>query len=252
MSDLRGKKRYDILDAIRGFAVINMVAFHAMWDLVYLYGLDIPWFYGAGAHIWQRLICGSFILVSGFSAALGRRRFGRGFEIFICGALVSLVLKIAMPDVPNLFNVLTFLGSAMLLINLIKPFLLRLPPAFGAAISVLLFAFTYNVNYGYLSIFGMRIAIPSAFYSGYISSYLGFPPTWFASTDYFSLMPWIFLYLFGFFICCMMKNGDKLGILAHKSPRPLVFIGKKSLIIYMLHQPVVYGVLYLISRVGVI
>ena len=35
---LKSKKRYDLIDSIRGFAVINMVAFHALYDIFIIYG----------------------------------------------------------------------------------------------------------------------------------------------------------------------------------------------------------------------
>ena len=36
-------QRYAVIDAVRGFAIVNMIAFHAVWDLVYLYDVDWQW-----------------------------------------------------------------------------------------------------------------------------------------------------------------------------------------------------------------
>ena len=42
------KPRYALLDELRGLALISMMGYHAMWDLVYMFGLDAPWYGGLG------------------------------------------------------------------------------------------------------------------------------------------------------------------------------------------------------------
>lgn len=66
--------RYFTLDALRGFALINMVAYHFCYDLRYLYGLPLRFMDERSGFCWQQMICWTFILVSGASAALSRRR----------------------------------------------------------------------------------------------------------------------------------------------------------------------------------
>ena len=60
------KIRYRKLDAIRGIALINMIAYHAIWDLVYLYGFQWDWYQSEIGYIWQQGICWTFIFLSGF------------------------------------------------------------------------------------------------------------------------------------------------------------------------------------------
>lgn len=43
--------RYFALDGIRGLALLNMIAYHAVWDLVYLFGFDLQWYQSEGAYI---------------------------------------------------------------------------------------------------------------------------------------------------------------------------------------------------------
>ena len=69
--------RYFTLDALRGFALINMVAYHFCYDLRYLYGLPLRFMDERSGFCWQQMICWTFILVSGASAALSRRQMGR-------------------------------------------------------------------------------------------------------------------------------------------------------------------------------
>lgn len=63
----KAKHRYALLDEIRGLALVNMVVYHAVWDLVYLFACDWDWYQsGIAAFLWQQMICRTFILLSGF------------------------------------------------------------------------------------------------------------------------------------------------------------------------------------------
>ena len=60
-------------DALRGLALLNMLAYHAMYDWVYVFGHESSWYniWAPGCHVWQQYICWSFILLSGFSFPSG-------------------------------------------------------------------------------------------------------------------------------------------------------------------------------------
>lgn len=239
-------RRCALLDSLRGLTVINMVMFHAMWDLVYLFGLHAPWFHGTGAFIWQQAICCTFITLSGFCAAMGKHTLRRGAVVFGLGAGISLVTALFMPDELILFGVLTLIGSSMLIVGAAKPVLRKIPAWAGFAVSFVLFAFTRLVDTGYLGIFFKPlIALPRGLYANYVTAYFGFPQPEFYSTDYFSLIPWLFLFLTGFFLHGIC--GRQVLSVTWKGVRPLNFIGRHALLIYVLHQPVVYGVLLAVN-----
>ena len=98
------------------------------------------------------------------------------------------------------FGVLTLLGSAMLLTAALDPLLRRVPPAVGVAVSALLFWGTYPTMNGFWNLPGGRLALPQALYASYTTAYLGFMPKSFFSTDYFPLLPWLFLFWTGYFL----------------------------------------------------
>ena len=76
-----------------------------------------------------------------------------------------------------------------------------------------------------------------------LTAWLGFPGPGFSSTDYFSLIPWLFLFLAGYFLRRLLDRPlERLDPDALRCP-PLCALGRWSLPVYMLHQPVVYGVL---------
>ena len=243
-----GKRRWDGLDTLRGVTLISMIAYHASWDLVYLYGVRWPWYRSFGAYLWQQSICWTFILLSGYCLHLGRRRLRRGLMAFGGGALVSAVTVLLMPDSLILFGVLTLLGSATLLTIPLDPLLRRIPARAGLAGSFLLFLLLRDVNEGFLGFEGARLlALPRELYQNLFTAYLGFPPGGFHSSDYFSLLPWFFLFLTGYFLYPLRRETPgRLRLPA------VTAMGRHSLLIYLLHQPVIYGLLALLSAVGVL
>ena len=235
--------RCALLDVIRGITVLNMVLFHAMYDYVFVFGHVVQWYLGRGAFAWQQAICCTFITLSGFCAAMGKHTVRRGAIVFALGAVVSLVTLVFMPEELIVFGVLTLIGSCMLLTGAAKPLLQKIPAFVGFAGSFLLFALTRSVNSHAVGFFFYRMAeLPETLYRNYVTAYFGFPQPGFASSDYFSLIPWLFLFLSGFYLHGLF--GKKVLSVKWKGIRPLNFIGRHALEIYVIHQPVVYGLLY--------
>ena len=190
--------RYHTLDTIRGLNLISMMGYHAVWDLVYLFGVHLPWYHTGVAYIWQQSICWTFIVLSGFCWSMGHRKWKRGLEVFLAGLLVTIVTVIAMPRERVVFGVLTCLGSSMLLLTCLEPIFRKISSGVGLAVSLGCFFVFRNINDGYLGFEGIKICrLPNALYQNLLTSYLGFPEKQFFSTDYFSLFPWFFLFLCG-------------------------------------------------------
>ena len=70
--------RVAALDALRGLTILSMAAYHACWDLVYIFRMDWGWYRSGAAYLWQQSICWTFILLSGFCWSMGRRPLRRG------------------------------------------------------------------------------------------------------------------------------------------------------------------------------
>ena len=170
------RKRYNLLDGIRGLAILNMVAYHAIWDLVYLYGVKWDWYQSEGAYVWQQGICWTFILVSGFCYPFGRRKIKRGLMILGLGFVISMVTWIATPQARVRFGVLTLIGSCMLLMVPLERHLKKAGAAAGLLMSAALFFLTRNVNRGFLGFEKWNfLKLPGKWYDNWISTYLGFP-----------------------------------------------------------------------------
>ena len=243
-----GKNRLHLIDEYRGFVVINMIAYHAIWDLVYMFGVDWQWYKSDIGFVWQQWICWSFILVSGFCWQMGKAPLKRGLEVYVGGVIISLVTILFMPQSRVMFGILTLLGSSMILLVPLHFLCRKIQPLLGTVLSFFLFLFTYPVNRGYFG-FGEEklIVLPTEWYANGFTTYLGFDEQGFFSTDYFSILPWFFLFVTGYFLYSLLtvdKKSIKVQTNLSKSICPMLgVIGRNALLIYMLHQPVVYGIL---------
>ena len=231
MKDSNASARYALLDELRGLDLVSMMFYHGCWDLVYLFGIQADWYYGLPGHLWQQSICWVFILLSGFCVQLGHHTLRRGAQVFGAGALVTAVTLLFMPEDRVVFGVLTLLGSAMLLTGLLEKPLRHIPPAAG-----------------YLGFGSLCLWLPRTLYANYVTAYFGFYPWWFYSTDYFALLPWLFLFWVGYFLYGVVGR-QRMEFLRRSVCPPLGWLGRHSLLLYLLHQPVIYGVLLVAFRV---
>ncbi len=96
--------RYALLDELRGLDLISMMCYHGLWDVVFLFGVQLPWYTGMPGHLWQQSICWVFILLSGFCLPMGHHPYKRGALVFGAGALVTAVTVLFMPEDVVLFG----------------------------------------------------------------------------------------------------------------------------------------------------
>ena len=249
-------KRYRRLDEIRGFTIISMILYHMMWDLVYIFDFPVEWYRTTAGYIWQQSICWTFILLSGFCFPLGRRKLRRGLFVFFSGLLVMAVTNIFVPEERVVFGVLTLLGSCMLLLipldSLFQMLSARQTSGFsmeltGLIVCMLFFLSFRNINMGYGGFEALRtFEMPEALYRDLFTTYLGFPYPEFFSTDYFSLIPWFFLFRAGYFLHGVIKKQNCLSMLLKGSFYPIEWLGRHSIWIYLLHQPAIMLVLRLL------
>ncbi len=229
-------KRYYILDDIRGLAVISMVLYHLTWDIVYLAGVKLSWYEALPGRLWQRSICLTFILLSGFCWSLGRRHGLRGLTVFLGGLAVTAATASFMPENVIVFGILTLLGSCMLLMIPLEKLARRVPAPAGLVVSAALFALLSEAENG-TAAFGL-VRLPAALYRDWFTAYLGFPQEGFFSADYYPLIPWIFLFTAGYFLYRIFERHGWLRPLERRGLPPLEWTGRHAFEIYLIHQPV--------------
>lgn len=243
------RERYHCIDNIRGITLISMIIYHGIWDLVYMFGCKMPWYDGNASFIWQQSICWSFILISGFCFGLGKKRVRRALEILAVSAVISVVTSF-VPGTFIMFGVLNLLGFSMLFMVGLEKLCMKGNPYLGMVIVFLLFAISYSTELGYVGFFFKKLyELPRGLYANCFTAFWGFSHEGFNSNDYFPILPWFFLYQTGFFLFRIIKKRDALKFLSGKPINPFAWIGRKSLIIYALHQPVVYGILWIMNLI---
>ena len=238
--------RYHLLDAIRGLALLGMILYHFCYDLTDIFNVSLEWFSGQGIYYWQRINCSVFIILSGICAHFSRHLLKRGLTVSLWGAAISLFTLLFMPEQQILFGILTFLGLMMIFTALAQPLLQysKKEPRFFLALALVLFLISYYVPQGYFNFIFQQVPIPDSWHNlSFFSNLLGFKTEQFSSADYFPLLPWSFLYLSGYFFWLLLKP-DRRRLLGLKIPF-LSFIGRHSLLIYLVHQPLIYALLSL-------
>ena len=251
MSPKGNRPHYGLLDTVRGVCILSMAAYHGMYDLVDIFGLPSAWYTGLPGYIWQQSICWTFILLSGMCWQLSRHHVKRGLLLVGCGAAISLITWLAMPSQRILYGVLNLLGlSALLLIPLDKLFR-KVPAWAGLGGALLLFALTKNVSRGSLGFEGLVLCpLPEWLYVTDLLAVAGFPSPTFWSTDYFPLLPWFFLFCAGYFLWGLLSQSERAKERLASGVRPLSFLGRHSLIIYLAHQPVLMGVFLAVGQLA--
>lgn len=229
--------RVILLDEVRGFTVVSMVAFHTCYDLAYIYGLNMPWFTSSPfQEIWRCSISWVFLLLAGWMTIHSRNNTKRGLQYAIVAIAVWLATTIAAVDTPISFGIIYCMAACTLLFSALEKPLETLNPIAVLLISLVTFFLTRE--------------IPHVVYPVKFLSWLGFPSPTFTSGDYYPLIPFFFMYLVG---SSMARWFRKAG---HTYPNwmfkthiaPLAIIGKHSLAVYVVHQPIVLLALMLIMQ----
>ena len=235
------KKRIWELDALRGLCILGMVVVHFIYDLVELYGL-VKWDYPPLFTFVQQWGGVLFLLISGICVTLGSRCIRRGALVFGCGLVVSAVtfgmyhFGFSGKGIIIYFGVLHCLGACMLL----WPAFRRLPHWALAVLGAV------------LVVVGLYLrALPGAAFPWLMP--LGLPWEGFASSDYFPLLPYLGFFLLGSALGKSVYR-KKESLLPQVNTRNFLIrffllCGKHSLWIYMLHQPILSGIFFLITMI---
>lgn len=250
-------KRIHLMDELRGFAVFCMVFYHGFYTLAFLMGQSWgEWLYRffMPAEPW---FAGLFIFIAGISSNLTHSNLVRGVKLLGAALLVTLATAIAVPDELIVFGILHFLSVCMIAFGLLQLLRRRLgrteePPfrLWPVVVCAVLFIVTRYLASGYLQIpFVLRVFLPSGWYQAWLAP-LGLPGPGFSSADYFPLLPWCFVFAAGTVVGRLAKAG-KFPAWTYPSRVPFFsFLGRHALLIYVLHQPVIYGAALLVQALA--
>lgn len=241
--------RIDILDGIRGFAIIAMVVYHGLYDLQVLFNINIGPL--TMLSILEPPFAGAFILLAGVSSLFSHNNWMRALKVLLLAAAVTVATYLITPQEAIWFGILHFMGVAILLYALIRPVADKIPkiPAF------ILWSFLFIITYTLPTTFCIGIPgligvyLPASMRTVPGLFWLGLPDVNFSSGDYFPLMPWFFLFMAGTVLGVPIRD-KKLPERFYTLRVPFfAAAGRNTLLIYALHQPVLYGLFTLIFNV---
>jgi len=245
------QQRFWEIDFLRGIAIIMMVLYHLLYNLHYFVQYNVNVYSGFWMYF-ARMTATTFIFLVGVSLSVSFSRtkkiykdknklfikyLKRGLKIFSWGLIITLLTRILLGKAFVIFGILHLIGISIILAY---PFLkLR----------------SWNLLIGLICIF-LGVYLKGFAFNFYWLSWLGFRPAQFYSVDYFPLLPWFGVVLTGvFFGNLLYSDSTRRFQLADISFFPgaktLCFLGKHSLLIYLLHQPLIIAVLYLLGMVKV-
>jgi uncharacterized membrane protein len=220
-----------------------MLGYHFLYDVNVIYGREPDWYLRPEARVWQQGICCCFILIAGFSFHFGKKRnLRRGIFLNACGLLITVVTLLVLPSEAVRFGILSFMGCAVLLTIPLERGLERLPPLVGIPLCFGLFLLLRHVDAGFLGPF----RLPQSLYRFRPLAPLGFPDPLFRSSDYFPMLPWYFLFLCGWFLGKLFRENKGWQTAASVKIPLLSALGRKTIWVYLLHQPVLMGICMLL------
>jgi uncharacterized membrane protein len=247
------KKRFWEIDSLRGLAIVMMIIYHLIYDLNYFQVVSFN-LYSGFFWYFARVTASTFVFLVGVSLTLSYSRaklrgrykserelffkyLKRGLKIFSYGLIITLLTWIFIREDFIIFGILHFVGIAIIL---------EYP-----------FIKCRYLNLGLGMIFivaGLYLTRFSFDFSWLI--WVGFVPQGLQTVDYFPLLPWLGVVSIGlFFGNLMYKNYRRRFKLPDISKfytvRLLSFLGRNSLLIYLIHQPILIFVLYLLGILNI-
>jgi uncharacterized membrane protein len=245
------EKRFWEIDFLRGLAIIMMIVFHLLYDLTYFGGCNLdlhsgfwPYFARATATIFIFLVGVSLTLsftrankIQNLRKKLYLKYLKRGLRIFSWGLVITFATWIFLRDSFVLFGILHLIGISIILAY---PFLkLRYWNLLLGIAFISLGIHLKNFTFGFLWLV-----------------WLGFMPDHFYTVDYFPIFPWFGVVLIGMFFGNLLypdyTRKFNLYDLSNFNFTGLFYLlGRHSLIIYLIHQPILIILLYLLGIVDI-
>ena len=230
------------IDVARGISILAMITFHFAFDLMYFGLAKSDLIYQPDWRLFERIIASSFLYIAGLSLFITHsssinwksfiRRYG---TTAICAFLISLVTFILFKNDMIRFGIL----HAISVSGLIGLLLLKLNTTSLILLTVLIFTF--------------NLLISKPLEGHYLLQWLIYTTETPNSLDYRPIIPWIIPFILGM---ASYKSFKKWGILEssrtiiHRELSILSWLGRNSLTLYLLHQPILFAGFFLFLKLN--
>lgn len=231
--DRRAEQRHGEIDVLRAVAIVLMVLFHLVYDLKEFAGVDIDyqapfWFFIGKASAL------TFIFISGLSSGFSRFPVKRGFKVLLYGMGITVVTYIVMKEEYVRFGILHFLGVSMIL----SPIFFRLPrwTLWSLAGSSALLGFWFK-----------ELVLKTSLLLPFGLMYDGFK-----SIDYYPLFPYLaatFAGILAYKQFYAQRLERKARFSFRLNSKVIQWVSRKSLGIYLVHQPILLLIIFSVKRV---
>ncbi|MDM7932529.1 heparan-alpha-glucosaminide N-acetyltransferase [Tabrizicola sp.] len=222
--------RLIVLDLARSLALVGMVVFHFTFDLALFGFVPVDTIYQPFWYYFARMVAGSFLFLSGVSLWLAHGQgirwmafWWRFAKIATAAALVTLASFWLVPGGPIHFGIL----HALAVSGLIALAFLRLPGLVTLAVAA--------------GVFALGWADPSPMFDGLALVWLGLAENRPLMGDYVPLVPWLAPCLAGLALAKLVGLHHWQGQTPTRLWRIMAFPGQHSLVIYLIHQPILFG-----------
>ncbi len=243
-------KRVFEIDLVRGFVLILVVAYHLVYDLYEFLQLEsLSFIHSLELDLFLRLpFLGVLILISGISCSFSRNNLRRGGRMLLYSAAFTAVTYLLehwlCPGNGVIwFNIIHVVSVSTLIyalvVRLVEKFQVDSDRKGNHTLTVVLI-----VSGLYIAWAGQLVS--SLLFQTRSGSWwllpLGFPPQGLVMMDYLPLIPWLGFFLIGAAVG-RLRYPDKATRFPGVSPRllarlsPILWIGRHSLLVYVLHQP---------------
>ena len=215
------------LDFLRGIALILMIYFHIIFDMENIYGFHVST--GSINYFIGKISVILFILLSGISSMLSRNNAKRALKLLLLALFITLATHFYSPKLGIKFGILHLLGACILMSPALKKLNRYLLLAFG---SILIVLGSYITS----------ISAPNDYFF-----ILGITSNSFSSSDYYPLIPWLGVFLYGLALGKILYS-TKQSVFSFSMGDNLVSsAGRHTLLVYIIHQPIIIGFFSLFS-----
>lgn len=241
------RKRVRMLDILRGGAMILVMAYHVLYDLVFIKGIALPIWLTPNEPVVEAVHTGFLwvlFAVSGVCSGYSRNLLRRGVILSLIGFAITVVTVLWLPDYAIVFGVLSCFGGCMILTGLCNKVLDAIPWPLLTALGILLWVIFMDFSKSVLHLLfaDVTFTMPKVEYL----YPLGILSENFYSIDYFPLIPYLFMFWAGRGLYRPISK-QQFPNWFYKAKCPaLEFMGRHSLIIYAVHQPIILALIMLV------